>query len=748
MTSIETTPFYDAGLATLMDKLLIRAQQLRHRHMIVLAGDAGWCREVGMQLAALSMLPRVTWVSSEPQQGADVVSIKMAKELLGQERDMIVFDAYSGFDPDAFGAVSGVICGGGLLVLLCPPLMQWESINDPAAERIAIWPYNAEEVGGRFLRRIARVIAASSVAVTLIKQGVALPVLHAPGKIQNLIDMPNVLFRTEDQRNAVAAIEQVQNGHRRRPLVLVADRGRGKTAALGIAAARLLQIQTIRIVVTAPRFAAVQPLFQQVQKIFPGVSVREGGVQWGDASIQFIAPDVLCLSTVPADLVLVDEAAAIPATLLQQLLTRYSRIVFSTTTHGYEGTGRGFAVRFRQTLDEQTPGWRQITLHTPIRWAGNDPLENLVFKMLLLDATGADDERVASATVDNVVMEKINRDALVNNESLLAQVFGLLVVAHYRTRPNDLRNLLDGPGLSVYVSCYQGQVVATALVATEGGFDAEISEAIFAGRRRPRGHLIPQSLMAHAGLKDAACLRCARVMRIAVHPVLQHKGLGRQLLRYVRDDVKKQGADLLGASFGATKSLLHFWSCENMVPVRMGFRRGHASGEYSVMVLVALSVAGEDVYTAARARFKRDLPQWLADPLQALDGAVSAVLLKDIAGDTEDTLPAQHDLDMLRGFSEGERTYEDALAPVWRLLTEMKKQPADSFSSTEQDVLIAKVLQKQPWVNVARHFGLTGKAEVLVYLRGGVRQLLGSVPKVIQTRTCSPGIISGIDLLR
>lgn len=234
---------------------------------------------------------------------------------------------------------------------------------------------------------------------------------------------------------------------------------------------------------------------------------------------------------------------------------------------------------------------------------------------------------------------------------------------------------------------------------------------------------MPQSLMVHAGLKDAAGLHCARVMRIAVHPVLQQKGLGRQLLKYIKDDSKKQGADLFGASFGATESLLHFWAHENIVPVRMGFRRGHASGEYSVMVLTALSAAGEKVYAAARARFKRDLPQWLADPLQMLDVAVSAVLLQgtDVA---EMALADQHDLDMLLGFSKGERTYEDVLAPVWRLLIAMGKKPTGSFSNIEHRVLFTKVLQKQSWANVARRFGLTGKAEVLTHLRNGVRQLL------------------------
>jgi tRNA(Met) cytidine acetyltransferase len=718
----------DKNLTKLIEHVLAQAASARHRGMLIVAGDVVYCRNMATQVVRVANLSRVTWVSNCEQADAQVLSASETKQLLGQERDMIVFDAHAGFDADAFGAVSGVIPGGGLLLLLCPPLTQWAQLPDPAAERIAVWPYEIADISGRFIRRLISVLQQAH-GVMLVEQGSPLPAFSSSTKTSvvqnNVSEERDAIFRTEDQRAAVDAIEQLALGQHSQVAVLVADRGRGKTTALGIAAARLLQAQARRIVVTAPRPAAVQPLFQQAQKMLPQVDVGHNVLQYNGGSIQFIAPDALCLSEMSADLLLVDEAAAIPASLLQQFLPRFPRIIFSTTTHGYEGTGRGFAVRFRQTLDEQSPGWLELDLQTPVRWAKDDPVEALVFDALLLAAESAEDEAIVAATVDNVVVEQIDRDSLLSDEQLLSQLFGLLVVAHYRTRPTDLRNLLDGPGLSVYVTRYQGQVVATALVSNEGGFDAEMSEAIYAGRRRPRGHLIPQSLTTHCGIKAAAGLRCARVMRIAVHPALQRQGLGSQLLQFIRHDAQQQGADLFGASFGATPSLLHFWAQEKLLPVRMGFRRGHASGEYSVMVLAALSAAGEAVYTAARARFVRDLPLWLADPLRQLDAGLAAVLQQHGEA-SEDALPPEHERQMLHSFARGARTYEDALGPIWRLLASQDLQAIDSLAGAEQKLLLAKVIEKQTWAEVAARFALAGKAEVLAGLRSGVLQLLAT----------------------
>ena len=74
---------------------------------------------------------------------------------------------------------------------------------------------------------------------------------------------------------------------------------------------------------------------------------------------------------------------------------------------------------------------------------------------------------------------------LLQHEATLQQLFGLLVLAHYRTTPLDFRLLLDAPNLRTLI-LRQGEAVAgVALLSAEGGFDPAMSHEIWAGRRRP-----------------------------------------------------------------------------------------------------------------------------------------------------------------------------------------------------------------------------------------------------------------------
>jgi tRNA(Met) cytidine acetyltransferase len=548
------------------------------------------------------------------------------------------------------------------------------------------------------------------------------------------VPIPGDAAPTPDQHRAVEAVVAACHGRARRPLVLTSDRGRGKTSALGFAAARLLAEGDRTVLVTAPRRSAVGPLFLHASRCLPDAETRGNRIFFGSSRLEFLAPDALRLSPREVDLLLVDEAAGIPAPLLERLLEDYGRIVFATTIHGYEGTGRGFELRFRRHLERRAPGWKELRLETPIRHAPGDPLEAFAARALLLDAEPAPASAVAGALPRQCRHERLDRDALVRNDAVLSQVFGLLVLAHYQTRPLDLRHLLDGPNLEVHVLKTGDSVVATALVAAEGGLDTHLGEQIFQGRRRPRGHLLPQTLSAHAGLAGAPRLRFARIVRITVHPAVQGRGLGRRLIEHIVRDPGTARADLVGASFGATADLLAFWKRCGFLTAHLGSARNAASGVHAVVVLRSLTASGTRLQTRAARRLGERLPVLLSGPLRDIEPAIAACILEGTPAVAPG--PDSSEWPEIEAFAFGLRPYEAALAPLVRLLVARHGTAPMSavLDDRERDALVAKLLQHREWAEVAQMAGLAGRAAVISLLRRAVGKLIrsgaGSPPAV------------------
>ncbi|TCT18114.1 tRNA(Met) cytidine acetyltransferase TmcA [Thiobaca trueperi] len=718
----------------------------QHRTILLLAGEADWTAARAREV--VSARPDLTpvWLTHRPL-APKTHPLRDAIGLLGQDLDLLIYDAHSGFDPDAFGAATGAIRGGGLLILLTPPLDNWSHRPDPEAERIAVWPHAADAVSGRFLARLVRVLLADP-HLHLVQQfePLLLPRWEGAGGkgAERFLTAqkqtshsgrsppsPQPLSRegrgakTTDQAAAVEAILKTAHGRARRPLVLTAHRGRGKSAALGLAAGRLLIDGERMILVTAPRRAAVVSLFRHAEALTASQSKST-------ERLVFLSPDTIVADPPVADLLLVDEAAAIPTPLLERLLVQYPRIVFATTVHGYEGTGRGFEIRFRATLDHLTPDWRALRLDTPIRWAPDDPLEALSFRALLLDAAPADAGQLTTAMPSTCRAERLDRDQLALDEPTLRELFGLLVLAHYQTRPLDLRMLLDGPNVRVYVLRHGAHVAATLLAAEEGGFmDAGLREAIFMGRRRPRGHLLPQTLSAHAGLADAPRYRYLRVIRIAVHPALSRRGLGGMLLRRLRQDALDEGIDLLGASFGATPDLLAFWGRCGYRPVQIGTSRNAASGEQAAVVLDATTETGARFAAQAQRRLARRLPVLLAGPLRALDPVIVVALLRALpapSGQTGEGADGDPDesRDELNAFAAGHRTLEATLPALTDFVHDRLQPALESGIIAPDDaaLLIAAIRQFRPMHELIRLFGSQGRDAILTRLRGVIRSMM------------------------
>ncbi len=688
-----------------------------HRRLIQLAGARDWSLQAAATLIAERAPDRAVWLSNAPL--PDAIPMAKAQQLLGGECDLLVMDLWSGLDADALGAAVGSLRGGGLLLLLTPRLADWPHWIDPEAARIAVHPHSAAEVGTRFIARLVRLLQSSAAVVRIDGPGDCNlgGLQHRP---QPTLDPARPA--TSDQAEAVAAIRALVGARAHRPLVLTADRGRGKSAALGIAAGHAILQHRARIIVTAPRRSAVEPLFAHAQATLQAALATEAA-----ELLSFAAPDALLAGSSVADLLLIDEAAGIPAPLLERLLMRYPRLCFATTVHGYEGTGRGFDLRFRALLDRRTPGWQALHLSAPIRWRQDDRLESLINQILLLDAEPVADAQVAAADLSSLRFAIQSPEALATDDALLRQLFGLLVLGHYQTRPNDLRHLLDGPNLEVAtLSTGSGeQVLATALIAREGKLAPELQQPIFEGRRRPRGHLLAQTLSAHAGLAEAPQLGYARIVRIAVHPAARRRGLGRRLVAELAARARRDGRDLLGASFGASAELLAFWRRCGLAPLHLGTHRNAASGAHAAVVLQALSRAGTALIAHARTRLGNDLPTLLSGPLQAVEPAVVAALLRELP--QRETMSCAGDQPQIDAFADAHRSLEAALPALERLVrARLGATQGDidgELGVRQRDLLIGSILQRHDPQVVIRACGLSGRAELLQRLRAAISVL-------------------------
>lgn len=703
--------------AQALSELATVSKTNRHRSGLILTGSEAWCLDAARDIYSGSDMGSARlWIGTHPMTGFDAVAAKKVHQVLGQTYDVVVFNGRSGFDVDALGAVSGTIRGGGQLCLLMPSFAHWSTYADPVRTRFTAFGYSETDIKPRWFSHLQRSIAESTGVLMLDQTGVVrgrLPRLQREPETDTELNDADCV--TSDQVDAVEAVIRAATGQRRKPAILISDRGRGKSAALGIAAARLLRQGRGRIVVTGPQRETVTTLLDHAARLLPEARRSKNRLRWCNSSIEFLAPDRISDRTADDTMVMIDEAAAIPLPLLTAVVKNSSRLALATTVHGYEGTGRGFELRFGPLLSSQMRGERRVTLITPVRWAAGDPLERFIFRALMLDAGATTSADRPIDPTRGFHTERLDRHALVQNRNRLDQLFGLLVASHYRTRPSDLRYLLDAPGVSVYGVCCQSAIVGAALVVREGGLAADLARDVIRGRRRPRGHLLPVSIGTHLGIETAPQLTYQRIVRIAVRPELRRQGLGSRLINCIAKDAHQTGHDCLGVSFAADLELVDFWSKAAMQPIRLGVTQGKSSGANALLMLTGLTTAGEYLTRRAAHLFSRRLPDQLADPLRKADPSLVLCLLNK---GLQAKSPDPDELLTASAFAAGQRGYAECVAELvtvsYHLLTDQLAGPQDKTGAL---CLVLKVLQKRSWADCAAVLGLAGRNDVTALLQ-------------------------------
>ena len=634
------------------------------------------------------------WIGENAPAGFTSLSNRDAPGLLGTEHRLVVLDARRGVDPEALGIAAGCIPAGGTLVLWLPDRSSGYLADNRS-------PYH---------RRLFHLLDMFPEAVRPDPaSGWTLPAEESPiagtgvGTDQTI---------TQDQERAVGAVEHVLSGQRKKPALLIADRGRGKSAALGIAAGRILRRRKCRILVSGRGRASANVVFRHALGVYPQASRH----------LHWVGIDTLLEKNPDADLLLVDEAAGTPLDSLATLLTLYPRIAMATTVHGYEGSGRGFLLRFREIVERHSRGWHPVTLGTPVRWAPGDLLEARINQLLLLDAEMP--EIPPDIDTGDIGIDPVTGLELAVDEDELRTVFSLLVTAHYRTRPRDLKQLLDNEALLIYRMrlCRAGRnrTIGVLLAVRENAPDPVLGREIALGRRRPGSHVLAELLAGQLGVRNAAAVSLARIQRIVIHPSLQGQGLGRRLLQHFCED-PGNGSCLVGTQFALSPDLVDFWRGAGFVPVRVGSRHSRFAGEVSGLFLKSLDSAGDAVVSAATAGFGKQFPASLPRLHRGLDPEIVLRLLSGNSAFAE--TPESEDMDDVAGFCF--RNIAEASIP--QSLSRVVLWGLAIGGLTDAELCVERVLQGKNWSDCRSLPGHEGQ-------RGGTARLRKSCSVLLQSQ--------------
>ena len=418
------------------------------------------------------------------------------------------------------------------------------------------------------------------------------------------------LAKTVDQAKALLTIiDSISEKTLRSTVALTAARGRGKSAALGVSIAAAIAQGYSNIFITSPSPENLKTLFEFVFKGFDALGyldhvdytilqstnpdfnkaiVRVNIHKLHRQTIQYIQPqDAHVLGQ--AELVVIDEAAAIPLPLVRNLMGPYL-VFMASTINGYEGTGRSLSLKLIQQLREQSRGGsrplgvdasiadrstgktakdegkvytggrslREVTLSEPIRYAPGDGVEKWLNRLLCLDATlpKARVNTQGAPHPSRCQLLSINRDTLFSfhpvSEKFLHDMIALYVASHYKNSPNDLQLMSDAPAHQLFVLVPPISDDATRLpeplcviqVALEGQISRQSVLNSLSRGQRAGGDLIPWLVSQQFQDPDFAGLSGSRIVRIATNPEYLNMGYGSRALQLLTDFYEGKYASL------------------------------------------------------------------------------------------------------------------------------------------------------------------------------------------------------------
>ncbi|GAB4848312.1 hypothetical protein Ancab_002979 [Ancistrocladus abbreviatus] len=525
---------------------------------------------------------------------------KDSERILGNTFGMCILQDFEALTPNLLARTIETVEGGGLIVLLLRSLSSLTSLYTMVMdvhERFRTESHS--EAAGRFNERFLLSLASCKACVVMDDELNILPIsshirsiIPVPAKedseglseaerdLKNLKEQLNEDFPvgplirrccTLDQGKAVIVfLDAILDKTLRSTVALLAARGRGKSAALGLAVAGAVSAGYSNIFVTAPSPENLKTLFDFVLKGFDSLEYKEhidfdvvksSNPEFKKATIriniykhhrqtiQYILPhEHEKLSQV--ELLVVDEAAAIPLPVVKSLLGPYL-IFISSTVNGYEGTGRSLSLKLLQQLEEQSQMsaknvgsslsgrlFKKIELNESIRYASGDLIESWLNGLLCLDVANSIPTISRLPPPSECDLYYVNRDTLFSyhrdSELFLQRMMALYVASHYRNSPNDLQLMADAPAHHLFVLLgpvdesknLLPDILCVLQVCLEGQISHNSAIRSLSDGHWPHGDQIPWKFCDQFRNTAFPSLSGVRIVRIATHPSAMRLGYG------------------------------------------------------------------------------------------------------------------------------------------------------------------------------------------------------------------------------
>uniref|UniRef100_A0A672QL63 RNA cytidine acetyltransferase n=1 Tax=Sinocyclocheilus grahami TaxID=75366 RepID=A0A672QL63_SINGR len=538
-------------------------------------------------------------------------------KILGNTYGMCVLQDFEALTPNLLARTIETVEGGGIVVILLRTMNSLKQLYTMTMDVHSRYRTEAhQDVVGRFNERFILSLASCKTCVVIEDQLNILPIsTHitnikpVPSKTQDdglspreqeLKDLKESLqdtqpvgvlvdsCKTMDQAKAVLKfIEAISEKTLRSTVALTAARGRGKSAALGLAVAGAVAFGYSNMFVTSPSPDNLHTLFEFVFKGFDALQYQEHldyeiiqslNPEFNKAvvrvnifkehrqTIQYIHPaDAVKLGQ--AELLVIDEAAAIPLPLVKKLLGPYL-VFMASTINGYEGTGRSLSLKLIQQLRQQSADSQlnlsaenrntstarlaaartlhEVTLHESIRYGQGDPVEKWLNDLLCLDCLSVPRIISGCPLPQTCDLYYVNRDTLFcyhkASEAFLQRLMALYVASHYKNSPNDLQMLSDAPAHHLFcllppVPPTQNslpEVLAVVQVCLEGAISHQSVLNSLSRGKKASGDLIPWTISEQFQDPEFGGLSGGRIVRIAVNPDYQGMGYGSRALQLLQ----------------------------------------------------------------------------------------------------------------------------------------------------------------------------------------------------------------------